>query len=104
STSEYRTASYVIIGGAVKKGGQIPYTEGMTLRSLVMLAGGLAEGALLNYPELARMPADRKSGATTVTTRVPLDSTYLFDRTPGSAYIAPPGMAAPANAAPEVPL
>jgi hypothetical protein len=36
--------------------------------------------------------------------RVPLDSTYLFERGPDGKYIGPPGVPVPAAQAPEVPL
>jgi polysaccharide biosynthesis/export protein len=104
SQSEYRPATYVTIGGSVKNPGQYPYVEGMTLRTLVMQAGGLSEGALLTEAELSRMPADRSKGTTAHVTRVPLDSTYLFDRKPGDTHPRPPGVAAPANSAPDVVL
>ncbi len=38
------------------------------------------------------------------TIRVPLDSTYLFERKPNGEYIGPPGVPAPAGGAPEVQL
>jgi polysaccharide biosynthesis/export protein len=104
SQTEYRPERFVTIGGAVNKGGQFPYREGMTVRDLVMQAGGVKEGALLTEAEIARMPADRTQGATAITMRTPLDSTYLFDRQPGQPYQGPPGLAAPTRRAPEVEL
>jgi hypothetical protein len=50
------------------------------------------------------MPASRVNGNTAVTMRVPLDSTYLFERGPDGRYRGPPGIAAPAGHAPEVEL
>jgi protein involved in polysaccharide export with SLBB domain len=52
----------------------------MTVRDLVLMAGGLEEGALLVEAEVARMPENRAQGVTAHTMRVALDSSYLFDR------------------------
>lgn len=104
SVTEYRPSRHVTIGGAVGKSGEYPYREGMTVRDLLLMAGGLQEGALLTEAEVARMPSDRRNGTTAVTMRVPLDSSYLFDRPPGQAYQGPPGVPAPARQAPEVEL
>ena len=49
---------YVAINGAVRKSGQFPYREGMTIRDLVLLAGGLDQSAYLNEAEVARLPAE----------------------------------------------
>lgn len=78
SRTEFRPDRHVVIGGAVKDGGRFPWREGMTLRDLVLQAGGLEEGAFLREAEIARLPAERDTRATAVTLRVPLDSGYLF--------------------------
>src|SRR5262249_25680225 len=41
-------------------------------------------------------------GQVASTFRVPLDSTYIFDRGPNGRYLGPPGQAAPASGAAEV--
>jgi len=80
STTEFRPQRYVTITGAVKQSGRVSYRDGMTLRDLVLLAGGLDEGAYLDEAEIARLPGeDRAAGATARTIRVRLDSTYLFE-------------------------
>jgi protein involved in polysaccharide export with SLBB domain len=76
----------------------------MTVRDLVLLAGGLEESAYLKEAEIARLPADRTGAETAKTIRVPLDSTYLFERKPGEPYYGAPGIPASANGAPDVPL
>lgn len=76
--AELRTEQYVTIAGAVKDPGRIPYRAGMTLRQLVLLAGGLREDALLTQAEVARIPANRAAGVVAETQRVALDSTYLL--------------------------
>jgi protein involved in polysaccharide export with SLBB domain len=78
SVSEFRPQRYVAITGAVKQSGRLTYRDGMTLRDLVLLAGGLDESAYLGEAEIARLPEDRAAGVTARTTRVRLDSTYLF--------------------------
>ncbi len=99
---EFRPARYVAITGAVRNTGRFPYREGLTVRDLVLLAGGLEESADLREAEIARLPETRAHGATARTFRVPLDSTYLFERGPDGRYLGPPGLAAPAAVAPEV--
>lgn len=102
STSEFRPTRYVAINGAVRKSGQFPYREGMTVRDLVLLAGGLDQSAYLNEAEVARLPENRAGGATATTFRVPLDSSYIFERGPDGKYLGPPGMPAASGPSPEV--
>ena len=102
SASEFRPARYVAIGGAVRKSGRVPYREGMTLRDLVLLAGGMLEKAYLREAEIARLPEDRIGGKLATTIRVPLDSSYLFERGPDGKYLGPPGLPAGTGTAPEV--
>jgi polysaccharide biosynthesis/export protein len=104
SLTTFRPVRYVSIGGAVRRSGRVLYREGMTLRDLVLLANGVQEGAYLKEAEIARLPDDRSAGRTASTIRVPLDSTYLFERTSEGRYIGPPGIPAPAGGAPDVPL
>ncbi|HEX5435632.1 MAG TPA: SLBB domain-containing protein [Gemmatimonadaceae bacterium] len=104
SVAEFRPRRYVTITGAVQKSGRVPYRDGMTLRDLVLLAGGLDEGAYLNDAEIARLPENRAGGVTATTIKVPLDSSYLFERGASGKFLGPPGLPAPAGPAPEVPL
>jgi protein involved in polysaccharide export with SLBB domain len=94
SMSEFRPTRYVAINGAVHKSGQFPYREGMTVRDLVLLAGGLDQSAYLNEAEVARLPQTRTGGVTATTFRVPLDSSYIFDRSADGKYLGPPGLPA----------
>jgi polysaccharide biosynthesis/export protein len=102
SVSEFRPKRYVAINGAVRKSGQFPYREGMTIRDLVLLSGGLDQSAYLNEAEVARLPEDRSGGVTARTFRVPLDSSYIFERGPDGKYLGPPGLPAPSGPNPEV--
>ena len=86
SLTEFRAKRQVALTGAGKKSGRVSNREGMTLRDLILLAGGLDESAYLGEAEIARMPENRAAGATAQTVRVRLDSTYLF----GSAATATP--------------
>lgn len=95
---------YVSITGMVRKPGMYPWRPGMTLRQLVTLGRGPAVGAYLKEAEIARMPADRSQGQLATTTRVPMDSTYLFERDSSGRYVGPPGLAFPATGAAEVEL
>jgi polysaccharide export outer membrane protein len=102
SVSEFRPTRYVAINGAVRRSGQYPFREGMTIRDLVLLAGGLDQSAYLNDAEVARLPQTRSDGVTATTFRVPLDSSYLFERGPDGKYLGPPGLPAPAGPNPDV--
>jgi protein involved in polysaccharide export with SLBB domain len=102
SVTEFRPTRYVSISGAVRKSGRYPYRERMTLRDLVLLAGGLEEKAYLQAAEIARLPETRDGGRLAETARVPLDSSYLFERGPDGKYLGPPGLPAPNGIAPEV--
>ena len=102
--SEFRPVRYVAINGAVRRSGRYPYRDGMTLRDLVLLAGGMQESALLTEAEIARLPENRANGVTASTVRVPLDSSYLFERGPDGRYQGPPGLPAQPSGAREHPL
>ncbi len=102
SVSEFRPTRYVAINGAVRKSGQFPYREGMTVRDLALLAGGLDQSAYLNEAEIARLPENRAGGVTARTFRVPLDSSYIFERGPDGKYSGPPGLPAPSGPNPDV--
>lgn len=104
SRVDFRPDRHVSVTGAVRKPGRYPFHEGMTMRDLLLLAGGLQEGAYLREAEIARLPESRDGGRTAVTIRVPLDSTYLFDRDASGRYLGPPGVPASPNGAPEVQL
>jgi protein involved in polysaccharide export with SLBB domain len=78
SRTAFRPDRYVAISGAVQKGGRFAWREGMTLRDLVLQAGGLSEQALLGQAEIARLPAVRDEQTLATTVRVQLDSGYLF--------------------------
>jgi protein involved in polysaccharide export with SLBB domain len=100
SRSDFRSDRYIVITGAVRKQGRIPYTEGMTLRDAALLADGLREDAFLEYAEVARLPENRAGGTVATSIRVPLDSTYIFDRAANGKYLGPPGLPAMASGAP----
>ena len=101
---EMRDSIMVAITGMVNRPGRFPWREGMTLRDLVLMARGVRIGASLQEAEVARLPADRTRGQLATTIRVPMDSTYLFDRDSAGRYIGPPGLTFPARGTPEVPI
>jgi protein involved in polysaccharide export with SLBB domain len=95
----------VAITGMVQQAGTYPWRPGMTLRQLMVLARGPKVGADLREAEVARLPADRSKGQLATTVRVPLDSTYLFERDSAGRYAGPPGVPFPGTGtAQEVPL
>jgi protein involved in polysaccharide export with SLBB domain len=76
----------------------------MSVRDLIMLAGGLDESALLTEAEIATLPESRANGVTATTRHVPLDSSYLFERGRDGKYMGPPGVSVPPGRTPEIPL
>jgi protein involved in polysaccharide export with SLBB domain len=103
SVGEMKPATYVAITGAVRRPGRYAYREGMTLRDLVLVAGGLDRRAYLGEAEIATPPAEGDAlpnGRLAVARRVPLDSTYLLVPDRGDRN---DGQAGP-RAAPEVAL
>jgi protein involved in polysaccharide export with SLBB domain len=103
SRMTFRPEPMVAIVGAVRRPGRVPYREGMTLRDAILLANGLTEDAQLEV-EVARLPAERPTGALAQTMKVSLDSTYLFARRPGDIPTGSDGAKVPASGAPDTPL
>src|SRR5262249_45146465 len=95
---------YVSINGAVHTSGQFPYRAGMTVRDLILLAGGLDQSVYLNKALVARLPDDRAGARTAREFEIPLDSSYLFERTADGRYQGPPGLPAQSGPTPEVEL
>ena len=87
----------VAISGMVQQPGPYPWRPGMTLRELMTLARGPKIGVDLREAEIARLPLDRSQGQLATTLRVPLDSTYLFQRDSAGEYVGPPGISFPAQ-------
>ena len=79
SRTEFRPPRYVAISGAVQNSGRFRWRAGLTLRDLVLMAGGLQEHAHLREAEIARIPEQGDLRATAIAVRVALDSSYLFD-------------------------
>ncbi len=106
SRTTFRGARYVVVTGAVRKRGRVPYREGMTLRDALLESDGMTEDALLTEAEIARLPTEqeRNEGKVATTVRAPLDSTYVFARGADGKYLGPPGIPAPAAGAAEVVL
>ncbi len=101
---EMRDSITVAVAGMVTRPGRYPWREGMTLRDLVLMARGPRIGAWLQEAEIARLPADRSQGQMATTIRVPLDSTYLFDRDSLGRTVGPQGLPFLGSGAPDVTL
>jgi protein involved in polysaccharide export with SLBB domain len=93
---------YVTIAGMVEHPDTFPWREGMSLRDLVALARGPVTGADLREAEVSRLPNERQTGKLADRFRVPLDSSYLSQRSADGRYVGPPGVAfPPAGSSPE---
>lgn len=86
---------HVIVGGMVAKPDTFPWAEGMTIRDAVELARGPITGADLRAAEVTRLPEDRSTGDLAQRLEVPLDSSYLTQRSPDGRYVGPPGVPFP---------
>jgi len=73
SREQLRSPQYVSIDGFVKKPGTYELADGMTVRDLVLSAGGFITGAYVDEAELARMPPGlERTGRTARILRVPI--------------------------------
>jgi polysaccharide biosynthesis/export protein len=88
AVTDFRVARHVALTGAVRRPGRYTYRDGMTMRDLVLEAGGLLPSAALTEAEIARLPTQATSGQLAMTFRVPLDSTYVVGT---GAAITPSG-------------
>lgn len=96
---------YVTISGMVAQADTFPWREGLTLRDLMLLARGPIVGADLRQAEVTRLPDERSTGELADRLVVPLDSSYLSQRSPDGRYEGPPGIAfPPSGSAPEFAL
>lgn len=83
---DLREQRAVSIGGWVRAPGVYPYVNGMTVRDLILRAGGLRTGAYLGTVDIARVAIEQVRGDTiTRTFSVALDSAMVFDELPGLA-------------------
>jgi polysaccharide biosynthesis/export protein len=76
SRSAFYPDRYVTVVGAVRNPGRVPYRDGMTMRDVVLLAGGVTEDADLTVAEIARRAAGTDPGVLATSIRVPFDSTF----------------------------
>jgi polysaccharide export outer membrane protein len=76
SRAAFYPSKYVTVVGAVRDPGRVLYRDGMTMRDVVLLAGGVTEDADLTSAEIARRAAGADPGVLATTIKVPLDSTF----------------------------
>jgi polysaccharide biosynthesis/export protein len=88
SRAELRTPEFVTIDGYVKEPETYPLARGMTLKDLILAAGGFEHGADVLEAEVSRMPnVLTRSDTTAYVIRVPLNSESDSDngsRSPGN--------------------
>jgi protein involved in polysaccharide export with SLBB domain len=79
SVSEFRERRFVTIYGAVLSPGAYEFQDDMTLRDLVIAAGGLRENAYVLEAEVARVVSQPDSSGDFIEIQtVPLDSSYVI--------------------------
>ncbi len=82
ASTDFRPAREVAVFGAVQRPGSFTFTDSMTVRDAIILAGGLRDDAYLLEAEISRLPDtpnDTTESARLI--RVPLDSSYVLDAT-----------------------
>ena len=87
STTAFRPKREFAVYGSVQRPGQFAFTDSMSLRDAVMMAGGLTDDAYLLQAEISRMPRDRRGNQIAQIITVPLDSSYVLD---ASGYLGRP--------------
>jgi polysaccharide biosynthesis/export protein len=102
SRATFLPARYVTVVGGVRYPGRVAYREGMTMRDVVLLAGGVTEDADLKEAEIARRADSKDPGALAKTIRVPLDSSALLSG--GTDGVPPAPAAGGAAGVPDVAL
>jgi protein involved in polysaccharide export with SLBB domain len=81
ATTSFRPTRQIAVYGNVQRPGMLVFTDSMTLRDAVMMAGGLSDDAYLLQAEISRIPEDRQEGQLARIVSVPLDSSYVLDPT-----------------------
>ncbi len=81
--TDFRPERYVSVYGSVRKPGVVVFSDSMTLRDAVLLAGGTTEDAYLAEAEVSRVRLDGTTDgdSTAVALKLPLDSSYVLDPT-----------------------
>ncbi|HEY2824804.1 MAG TPA: SLBB domain-containing protein [Gemmatimonadales bacterium] len=79
--NDFRQKRFVSVYGSVGKPGLVAYSDSMTMRDAVLLAGGLKDDAALTEAEVSRIRVNAVGSADSlaVVVRVPLDSSFVFD-------------------------
>lgn len=78
SIAEMRDERFVTIHGAVRNPGVYEFRDDMTIRDLVLMAGGLRDDAYLGEAEVARITIQPdRPGDLTQTISVPIDSSFV---------------------------
>jgi protein involved in polysaccharide export with SLBB domain len=82
SRAEFRPERYVAVQGAVQRPGIVAFSDSMTLRDAVLLAGGALENAYLTQAEISRIRTDlgdNGDDSLAVALTVPLDSSFVLE-------------------------
>jgi polysaccharide export outer membrane protein len=81
SVTGFRPSRQVAVYGRVQRPGLYPYRDSMTVRDLVMMAGGLRDDAYLLEAEVARVAVSDDGGTVATIRRLALDSSFILDLT-----------------------
>ena len=87
SLTGFRPNRQIAVYGSVQRPGVFVFTDSMSLRDAVMMAGGLRDDAYLLQAEISRIPEDRAANQLAQVIQVPLDSGYVLD---ASGYLRRP--------------
>ncbi len=81
SKTDFRPTRQIYVMGNVQRPGTFAFTDSMTLRDAIMMAGGLQDNAYLLEAEISRLPRSPQSDQLAQIIRIPLDSSYVLDPT-----------------------
>ncbi|HTX53147.1 MAG TPA: SLBB domain-containing protein, partial [Candidatus Baltobacteraceae bacterium] len=81
SKTGFRPSRQIAVYGNVQRPGVFTFTDSMTLRDAVMMAGGPRDDAYLLEAEISRIPEERTAAQLAQIIKVPLDSSYVLDAT-----------------------
>jgi polysaccharide export outer membrane protein len=81
SSTGFRPNRQIAVFGSVQRPGVFAFTDSMSLRDAIIMAGGVRDEAYLLEAEISRIPRDLREGQLAEIVRVSLDSSYVLDPT-----------------------
>lgn len=90
SKNEFIEESYVRVEGAVNQPGEYQYGQGMTLKDLLIIAGGFKMAAATNNIEISRVIIQNNQPTKTVIARLEMTRDFEMEATEDAEYVLQP--------------